>query len=335
MESSYKWDLVQEEPIRLIGNEPNRARFFVLKKESFIKFIGESDIFWDFSPELLEEINKYVSEHKPAELRRGDVVALPSQEIGGTYPSRYGYNYRNDGKMIYDGGKLIDLRVVEDDYGMLPESFTINEFNYIIDYWDNVICHNGFIWMDVSQFEMKKVTELRTEYENETYYLFTHKKNPNLKYFVLHEVEFTFDDDFEAMISTVPTLFENIVEKSYEGDEYKDLQTIRIMPRHDQYKKLNTFKHNLSHVKYVYELNPADFYTGINGKYTTFNNLRSTKALPARYISKVIQFETKDKIPSGWIEVDTIEFIKLLPINDDEKTFIDKLVSRMISYGVE
>src|SRR5437868_13486937 len=45
--------------------------------------------------------------------------------------------YRNDGVMIYDGVKIIDLGDEPDDYGTLPKCFTPIEDGAPLNYWHN------------------------------------------------------------------------------------------------------------------------------------------------------------------------------------------------------
>jgi len=50
-------------------------------------------------------------------IKRGDVVHF--EEFS---------DYRNEGKLIFDGEKLIELDTEYDDYGCVPKQFTVNEF---------------------------------------------------------------------------------------------------------------------------------------------------------------------------------------------------------------
>jgi len=65
-------------------------------------------------------------------IRRGDVVHF--EEFS---------DYRNEGKLIYDGAKLISLNYEFDDYGCLPPEFTVNEFGS--QYFLETIDHNSIV----------------------------------------------------------------------------------------------------------------------------------------------------------------------------------------------
>lgn len=66
-------------------------------------------------------------------IRRGDVVHLEAAD-----------NYRNTGKYIYDGYRIINLNYDYDEYGAVPNEFkVIDEFP--IHYWTSVIAHNGIV----------------------------------------------------------------------------------------------------------------------------------------------------------------------------------------------
>ena len=57
--------------------------------------------------------------------------------------------YRNDGLLIYDGKKYINLYSEDDEYGSIPPEFKcIRDFP--IKHWDGIISHNLFIYIDTS-----------------------------------------------------------------------------------------------------------------------------------------------------------------------------------------
>jgi hypothetical protein len=75
-------------------------------------------------------------------IRRGDVVWL--EEFG---------DYRNEGKLIYNGEKLIPFADVEDEYGHLPAEFTINEFG--VHHFRDVVAHNRLVWARFDNYSIE------------------------------------------------------------------------------------------------------------------------------------------------------------------------------------
>ena len=83
-------------------------------------------------------IKKQVKENNRAfiGIARGDVVILDTDA-----------GYRNDGKFIWNGKKVIDLYTEVDDYGSLPPEIEIADDNdFEPDSWEDLIDHNEYIW---------------------------------------------------------------------------------------------------------------------------------------------------------------------------------------------
>ena len=75
-------------------------------------------------------------------IRRGDVIVL--EEFG---------EYRNDGKLIYDGANFIPFADTEDEYGHLPREFTVNEFGAL--YFRDVVEHNRLVWARFDNYSIE------------------------------------------------------------------------------------------------------------------------------------------------------------------------------------
>lgn len=73
--------------------------------------------------------------------------------------------YRNSGKAIFDGEKIVNLDDEPDEYGSLPKLFRVLEINptghrFPTTYWHDVlaehggngICHNNYVWFDHRQY---------------------------------------------------------------------------------------------------------------------------------------------------------------------------------------
>ena len=78
-----------------------------------------------------------------ASIKRGDVIHL---EIGG--------DYRNDGKYIYDGEKIVQLGYKADQYGAVPPQFKVldDDLNFSATYWLEVINHNRLVYWDTRPY---------------------------------------------------------------------------------------------------------------------------------------------------------------------------------------
>jgi len=91
----------------------------------------------------LNEINQRALIHlKSLPIKRGDVVHFDDCD-----------EYRNSGKMIYDGQKLLFLDDKYDEYGHLPKEFTLNEFKDK-HYFLETISHNCLIWADFTNYQI-------------------------------------------------------------------------------------------------------------------------------------------------------------------------------------
>ena len=92
--------------------------------------------------ELIKKMTAYIKKQVKENNRsfvgiaRGDVVTLDTDA-----------GYRNDGKFIWDGKKVIGLYTEVDDYGSLPPEIEIADDNdFEPDSWEDLIDHNEYIW---------------------------------------------------------------------------------------------------------------------------------------------------------------------------------------------
>lgn len=90
------------------------------------------------NPKLLTKfINEQVKAGK-LEANAGDVIFT-------------GFEYRNNGKYMWDGKKAINLYTGVDDYGSVPPVIQIGEDNdFLPGSWIDLIDHNEFIWFSKS-----------------------------------------------------------------------------------------------------------------------------------------------------------------------------------------
>lgn len=110
---------------------------FNLDKDEY-NFISIDD-FQENIDSILEIANEHVKQWFP-KIKRGDVAHFGELS-----------DYRNDGVVIYDGNKLIPLEEDYDEYGHVPEDFTINEPKFHPTYWKDVIAHNDISWLKLDE----------------------------------------------------------------------------------------------------------------------------------------------------------------------------------------
>lgn len=112
---------------------------------NYVTFDHDSDIEYFIHDDA--KYHDYILEHIKSrnymDLKRGDIVA---HEFLG---------YRNSGRLIYTGEKIIDLSDEHDDYGNVPKEFkAITEFEP--NYWCDRIYHNFYIWLDLDNETIKE-----------------------------------------------------------------------------------------------------------------------------------------------------------------------------------
>lgn len=155
-------------------------------------------------------------------IKRGDVVHFGEG------------SYRNDGKQIFDGVKLIPLADDLDEYEHLPSEFTLNEFPGY-DYFDKTIAHNNIRWLRVEGEDcLLDIDTLEVNEPNKYFIVATDYTN----YKILLPNEY-------SNIKTVSKLYEKITEsrwyKKYgamplerassfwgKGDEYDNVYSIWV-----------------------------------------------------------------------------------------------------------
>ncbi len=141
-ETFWKKKLEKDFPLRskfvYFSITPKKLYFLLTRHKSRIfeseYFDSDFDI-WDFTANyelLINEYNKFIIEKFP-KILRGDVV-----RFGGD-------TYRNSGKMIWNGERLISLGQDGDDYGNAPEEICFPEVP--LDFYFNSIDHNKYIYI--------------------------------------------------------------------------------------------------------------------------------------------------------------------------------------------
>src|SRR3989338_1544880 len=91
--------------------------------------------------ELSKESIKMLTENIPESTRIGDIIHI----------SEYG-EYRNDGKLIYNGIQLEILYDAVDEYGSVPYTYTVGDY-YKSKHWNKTINHNSVVWIDQEKYK--------------------------------------------------------------------------------------------------------------------------------------------------------------------------------------
>lgn len=80
--------------------------------------------------------------------KRGDIIILGQPE------------YRNLGRYIYDGTKLLPLDTSQDDNGNIPPIFHIGD-EFYANTWINSIEHNSIVWVDTKKYGQQILDNLK------------------------------------------------------------------------------------------------------------------------------------------------------------------------------
>jgi hypothetical protein len=153
----------------------------------------------EISDDKLKHEALYFLQRSGYELVRGDLICFNGL-----------YDYRNDGVYIFDGIKIINLKYELNDYGDLPEEFTVINNGVPIRYWENTekdkgIDNSNVVWFDpepVRQQCLDNITEIDDdlfitfEYNDKTYTIYDHRS------FFDDESRNTKDEFFEILLNS-------------------------------------------------------------------------------------------------------------------------------------
>lgn len=87
-------------------------------------------------------ITKYIKDNNIS-VRRGDIIDTIDENN----------RYRNDGKFVWDGEKVLSLEYDVDDYGAIPKTFIVSSQEFAPNYWENTIDHNNYYWPSIEYRE--------------------------------------------------------------------------------------------------------------------------------------------------------------------------------------
>lgn len=166
------------------------------------------------------DVQKFLKEKQ---VHRGDVLHVKAMG-----------DYRNEGKFMYDGLKIVDLDYTRDEYGAVPAEFkVIDEFP--IRYWTDAIEHNGIVHFNVEP-RMNQILANLTRKD---------LKDPDLEIYestfdhngTSYRIIFTYQDD-------LPVSHEKIVEDLNAGafSAFDDIgfedEIASVIPEYDSNKTL-------------------------------------------------------------------------------------------------
>lgn len=143
LRSKFIWyteyrNLFNENPRKLYEIINEKSKILNLTSNNFpelAKEIFEEDQLGELSEDDLDFItNQIIPKLSELPLLRGDVIHL--DWLG---------DYRNDGKLIWDGEQVVSLYYELDDYGTVPKSFSFPEFP--VNHFYKSIAHNNLIWI--------------------------------------------------------------------------------------------------------------------------------------------------------------------------------------------
>jgi len=104
---------------------------------------------WVVTPQCdaFKYICKTAKKYATKDWVRGDVIGITNYKD---------YGYRNMGKYMWNGKKLVELDTKYDDYGHVPNEFLVGkEFNAM--YWFYTITHNELVYSKFIKKDMKNV----------------------------------------------------------------------------------------------------------------------------------------------------------------------------------
>ena len=145
-------DLYKNNPKQLYEIINRKSKIVSLSKKNYpalVKKFPDEDEFGDMRDlRLINE--KILADIKKLPLLRGDVIHF--EWIG---------KYRNDGKLMWTGERVVELYSKLDDYGSVPKDFAFPEFP--IDHFYDSIDHNNLIWIS-----SEKVQEIIKNFDEKT-----------------------------------------------------------------------------------------------------------------------------------------------------------------------
>lgn len=98
--------------------------------------------------ECTEEILELYNEHKPENIKRGDLMILTDNEE------------RNETAAIYDGDLFLDLASEPYDYGIIPKQFLMFD-EFPLDHFRNTGLHNNVVPFDHNKHCQKIMDNLK------------------------------------------------------------------------------------------------------------------------------------------------------------------------------
>ena len=171
----------------LFQNNPKDLYMVLTMNSKIVEITKEEfpDLYQEFGQEYFEDVSEdltiWLSKDLNSEkgklfidekmIKRGDVL-----HIG------WVSDYRNEGKLIWDGEKAVNLDIEDDDYGSVPSSFSFPEFRP--DYFNQSIDHNNIV-----RLNDEKAQELISNFDEETQTSYITDRNGKYSVKLDHDIE--------------------------------------------------------------------------------------------------------------------------------------------------
>lgn len=134
-------------------------------------------------PEFAEQFLKILN-HRGAKPVRGDTVLI--EQFSG---------YRNDGRLIFDGEKIIALEYEPDDYGNVPKQFHVLEApDWFTPEHFSKIEHNQIVWFHFNSEIKEKLLE------SIKYQSLTNPETGEVKFFCYSTISIPFKDQIRKLV---------------------------------------------------------------------------------------------------------------------------------------
>jgi hypothetical protein len=164
--------------------------------------------------------------------------------------------YRNDGLVIYDGEKLVNLYRNLDEYGSLHIIFQVIRKGVPLDYWNDFIDHNYYVWFDISPV----YEEINDNIDREGESIFTYFHYENEKYYIalINNGEGKSIEEFKEYLLKSPVLPFSIMDTYLDIDFSPDtlyleleavdewLHNVKNEPEYELYKIEKLFENYFS-----------------------------------------------------------------------------------------
>jgi len=214
------WNLYQKridnaptKDLLTIANEKGlNSYIFYSKQFKYPNFIAEIPLkSFEFDEKSFKILNTKLQDFITVnKIRKGDTIRLSQQ-----------YNiYRNEGVIIYDGNKLLNLDITIDEESNLPPEIKINDFP-ITSYFENSVEHNNVVWFDTKNTQPQLIQEYKDGYSG----FYKYQTTGLYKDYIIWTANPNFPDTWKnTMIFSSGDAYEGFFDKYLEYDSLEDFE---------------------------------------------------------------------------------------------------------------